>query len=497
MRRAAARFAVAAAFLTAALVLRGPSFVPAVIDIDEGLYMLQAREWLRGGLPYVAAWDMHPVGAPALFALAMALFGDGIWVLRALGAACVGATALALVTIARGGGVAVAPAVATGLLYVAGTTLFGGLATNTEILMAPLTAWAMALAAQARGVAPGVAPSIARIAAMGSLIGVALLIKPVAVFEGSLAWLIAIVPSWRAGGLATGRVLVLAASYAALCATPSIMVAAAYAALGAWEAFLDGAILAPLRYAGGRVPALDALRYVAAALLAVPWLATLAALGCVGGARGPRQAGLRGVAVLWFAATAAAIVAPGQFYPHYFLLALPPLALLATLGARAVARGIGARHVGRLAVAALVLAGLDALTRMAVPRLYDPAGLTRPDPVRAVAAALAAHVAPGDPVWVVNYPPVVHVLAGAGLATRYVFPQHLTGAHAAVTGIDADAEVRRILESRPAALVVYRGWWLQVRPVLRPAIEAALAGSYARVAEIDEALGPVEIWARR
>ena len=69
MRHAAARFAVAAALLTAALVLRGPSFVPAVIDIDEGLYMLQAREWLRGGLPYVAAWDMHPVGAPALFAL--------------------------------------------------------------------------------------------------------------------------------------------------------------------------------------------------------------------------------------------------------------------------------------------------------------------------------------------------------------------------------------------------------------------------------------------
>jgi hypothetical protein len=134
---------------------------------------------------------------------------------------------------------------------------------------------------------------------------------------------------------------------------------------------------------------------------------------------------------------------------------------------------------------------------MAVPRLYDPAGLTRPDPVREVAAALAAHVAPGDPVWVVNYPPVVQVLAGAGLSTRYVFPQHLTGAHAAVTGIDADAEVRRILDSRPAALVVYRGWWLQVRPALRPVIEAALAGSYARVAEIDEALGPVEIWTRR
>ena len=35
-------------FLALALLLRSFSFVAAVIDTDEGLYMLQAREWLDG-----------------------------------------------------------------------------------------------------------------------------------------------------------------------------------------------------------------------------------------------------------------------------------------------------------------------------------------------------------------------------------------------------------------------------------------------------------------
>jgi hypothetical protein len=73
-------------FLALALLMRSFSFVAAVIDTDEGLYMLQAREWLEGRWPITAVWDMHPVGAPAIFAVFMAIFGDGIWVLRALGA---------------------------------------------------------------------------------------------------------------------------------------------------------------------------------------------------------------------------------------------------------------------------------------------------------------------------------------------------------------------------------------------------------------------------
>jgi len=59
------------------LALRWASFLPSVIDWDESLYLLQAREWLRGNWPLSGVWDMHPVGAPALIAAAFLLPAHG------------------------------------------------------------------------------------------------------------------------------------------------------------------------------------------------------------------------------------------------------------------------------------------------------------------------------------------------------------------------------------------------------------------------------------
>ena len=216
-------------FFALALVLRVFSFVAAVIDTDEGLYMLQAREWLRGGWPLVAVWDMHPVGAPAIFAVTMAIFGEGIWVLRVLGAACVAATASALSHAVRYAGGSPAIGLAAGVFYIAHSGLLGGLATNTEILFAPLVGWAMALGL--RGAVDALernkAPRWRDLAMMGGLIGFALTIKPVTFFEGSLAWLILVLPALRLGLIGLPRLFALAAAYAAICATPTLLVAVA------------------------------------------------------------------------------------------------------------------------------------------------------------------------------------------------------------------------------------------------------------------------------
>ncbi|MFC7688664.1 hypothetical protein ACFQY5_02465 [Paeniroseomonas aquatica] len=95
----------AAGLLALAVLLRLPSFLQSVIDPDESLYVLQAREWLRGGWPYVAVWDMHPVGAPALVAAGFAILGESIAAVRLLGAAAVAVTGFLLfrtVVLARG-----------------------------------------------------------------------------------------------------------------------------------------------------------------------------------------------------------------------------------------------------------------------------------------------------------------------------------------------------------------------------------------------------------
>ena len=487
-------------FLVLALLLRSFSFVAAVIDTDEGLYMVQAREWLRGGWPLVAVWDMHPVGAPAIFAVFMAIFGDGIWVLRALGAICVAATASALFNAVRYAGGSPALGLATGILYIAHSGLLGGLATNTEILFAPLVGWAMALGL--RGAVDALerdkAPHWRDLVVMGLLIGVALTLKPVTVFEGALAWLILVLPGFRYGLIGFRRLAAMAAAYAALCAAPTLLCALAYALRGEFALFLEGAFLAPLRYAGSRLSPADSFRFalVAALLLLWAFLLTLPALIRPRNRQGP-LARLRQFGMLWFVAATFAVVLPGQFYQHYFLIWLLPLSLLSALGARQLARYL---RPGMVVIGFQLLIGavaLDAWRVAALPRLDRGIGLGAPDPVRRTAAAVRAEIDPNDPIWVVNYHPVIYVLADAALPTRYAFPAHLAGPFYRVTGIDSYAEITRILESHPRVLVIDRGWWPNVRRRAAILIEAALEEQYELVATVPEERGPVEIWRLR
>lgn len=486
--------------LAAAFLLRAFAFIPAVIDTDEGLYMLQAREWLRGNWPLVGVWDMHPVGAPALFAAAMALLGEAIWVPRLLGVIGAWLTAWALFAIVRFATAPPALGMAAGLLHLAHTTLLGGLATNTEILFAPLTAWSMALALRAarRAIEHAEPPPLAKTVVMGLMIGAALAIKPVAVFEGCLAWALLVGPALWRGLIGWRRLLGHAAAYALLCAAPTLLLGAAYLLKGEFAAFVTGTFVAPLRYAGARVGLADAGRYLLIAAMILLWAFALVppALLRPRATRGP-VALLRRMAVAWFAAATAAVVMPGMYYQHYFLIWLPPLCLLGALGARRLARA--ARPGLVVAAFALIVGGVavDAWRSSTVPRLYGAIGLGGPDPVREVAAALRRVIEPGEPVWIVNYHPTVYVLAQAGLATRYAFPAQLVGPYWRVTGIDPNEEVARILASAPQALVIDRGWWPNVRPRIAAMIEETLAETYDLAAVVQEERGPVEVWRLR
>ncbi|WP_431283241.1 ArnT family glycosyltransferase [Humitalea sp. 24SJ18S-53] len=499
-------WAVPLLMLAAALLFRALSFVPAVVDTDEGLYILQAREWLRGGWPLDAVWDMHPIGAPAVFAIGMAGFGSGIAAVRLLGAVFVALTAWALYGLARTGGVARAPSLGAGVLYAALTTQFGGMATNTELLFAPFVVAALTIGL--RGAVTALdwdeAPRWSSLFWMGLLVGIALTIKPVATPEGCLAFaLLVLVPLWR-GVLGFARGLAMAVVYAGLCALPTLLFALAYAIKGDLAEFLDGSFEAPMRYAGGRHGFSDAAWAVGIAALTVLWPIVLGVVALVG-RRTPegmvpvsspgRRMGVLGLA--WLAAASLAIAGPGMFYIHYFLIWLPPLSLLAALGAWAL---VDRLWPARAALGFSVIIGVvavDAWRVDTIPRLRQGIGLHAPDPVREVARAVAAVIAPGEPVLMANYHSVVIALSGAGLATRYAFPPHFTGLYGGVTGIDIDAEVARVLAERPAAIVVDRGWWHSIRPEVQAMLTTALAEGYVLAASVPEERGMVEVWRRR
>jgi len=494
-RRWAAQAVVPLIMLANALLFRGIGFLFAVIDTDEGLYYVQAREWLRGGWPLVAAWDMHPVGAPAVYAVALTLFGDSVFAIRLLGVLGTAAGGWALYGLVRGAGGPRMLGLAAGVLFIAHTVLLYGLATNTELLFGPFVIAAMAIGVRGavRALDQGVPPGWRDLALMGGLIGLGFSIKPVVTPEGCLAFALLTFPALWRRVLPPGRFAAMAAAYAVLALLPTVLFALAYAARGELAAFIDGSFLAPWRYATERVGATVALQRVQTAVLILFWpflLATIALAhwGIQRGAVGR----LARLCLLWFAVVSIAIIGPGFFYQHYFLLWLPPLAVLAGLGAWRLARLASPRRVGAVFVALILMVAAEAWRQEAAGRLER--GLWVPDPVVEVAKAIRARLKPGESIFIVNYHPVVYGLTDAALPTRFIFPAHLTGGFTEVADIDTAAELRRVLATKPRFVVVDRGWWPQVGPAAAAILDEVLPRDFEIELTVPEERGPVELW---
>jgi len=490
--------------LLATAVFRSTSFVPAVVDTDEGLFMVQAREFLNGGWPLVAAWDMHPIGAPTLFALAFLAFGVSVEAARLLGMICVGATGIALFAAVRSVGAPRAIGLGAGVLYAAQSVLLSGLTTSTELLIAPFVTGAMALGFRATRQAMGpdaTAPGFGTVAAAGLLIGCALLIKQVSAPEGCLVFAFLILPALVRRLLTIGRVVAMALVYALLCATPFLVAGFIYWTQGWLDQYLDGSILAPFRYSLERIAGQEALRRTLAAVttLGFAFLSASIAIGAFRPAEAARPVTLlTGFTVLWFIVAWAAIAGPGFYFAHYFLLWLPALSILAAIGAWRVALVFARPGTTRIVYAGLVgLIGLNAWLTELESRFERGPGWMIRDPVREVAAAVARAAGPNGDAFVANYHPSIYVMSGARLSTRFPFPAHLTGNFEDLSDTNTLVELDRVLASRPKVIVVDRGWMHTMRPEAASRVLAAIAQGYDLFETVAEYRGPVEIWRRR
>lgn len=476
------------AFLGLALLLRAPGFPAAVLDPDEGLYLVQAQAWLNGGWPFLAVWDMHPPGAPALLVPALALMGDPIIALRLVGVVAVAATASLLHALARRLGATPGPALGAGLIYTAYSTMPGGLATNTELLFAPFIALAaLLLLTEARRAAP---PRAGAVFAAGLAAGMAVWVKQVAALEASALWPTMAGCALAGGRLGPRRLLVLAALFALGAGAPSLGVGAGYWVAGHGEAWWHANILAALHYAGPGEELAELRRRLVGAVPALGPLALAALL-----AWRDRTARLL---LPWLAGSALAVAAPMKFYDHYMLILAAPLSLLAAFGLatlvrRAVVPGLQARGLAMLV--ALVMA--MPVGGMLLPRLAEGIGLRGEDPVRATARAAAEALRPGEALFVANWHAATYALAGMPPPTRLAFPAHLSGRDTALAGIDTQAELLRVLALPPGVIVVDPGRWEPIRAEARAAIEAALARDYLLAATIQDGRGPVEVWRHR
>ncbi|MFI8851195.1 glycosyltransferase family 39 protein [Streptomyces sp. 891-h] len=458
-----------AVLLALTVVTRIPSFVRTPWNPDEGYLATQARQLADGGVLYDTVVDRKPPFVPLLYRGAFAVFGDGsLWPVRmaAIVAVLVGAALAASIAARRWGQRSAWTAGACYVFLTIGLKPEDTQAATFEVFMLPWTVAAIWYAERARWLGAGLA---AAGAVLSKQTGGAVLL-PVLV----LLW------QHRAGWGAFARV-------AAGAALPVVSAALAFdpGRFLYWIATGSGSYLSA--EGAGLKPVLRALAGVGLlTLAALPLVVALVRVVRSRAAVPPAgRAPLSGTADLWIwlAASLGAATVGFQFFGHYFLQLVPPLALL----------GAAALHelTARAATAALTATALVACG-------YVGWGFTdsraEVDHARRLADTVRSYTDRKDRVLLWGMHPEGYWLSQRSPASRYLTAGFLTnfsggrgearvGERYAMDG--AWPHFERELRRRPPELIVddSRGKRYGVQQI--PTLRRHLARHYEKVATID------------
>jgi 4-amino-4-deoxy-L-arabinose transferase-like glycosyltransferase len=398
----------------------------APLERDEGEYAVMGQLLLQGEAPFQSAWNMKLPGTAMAYAGSMAVFGQTVAGAR-LGLLFAHLfTVVLLFLLGRallGNAGGLAAAAAHGVLALS-PAMFGPFGHATHFVALFGSAGLLVLV-QALGPSPARSGIDARVLSLprlifaGVLLGLATLMKqPGVVFVAfAAAWLA--LERWRRGR----RLLLEEAVLLAGAAAPLLAVMAWVAAAGTFGRFWFWVV----EYAGaysGVVTVGDAPGILWTMLGAiVPPNAALVALALAGFASPHRR-----LLILLSAFSFLGVSAGLYFRAHYFLLALPAVALLVGAAAQAAADRLGARGAGLAAAAVVAACAQSAWSQRAVLFQLSPqqvvAALYGQNPfLEAVELGryLEEHTQPGDRLAVLGSEPEIYFYARRRPATGYLY----------------------------------------------------------------------------
>ena len=444
--------------LAFALLARAQTLGNPVLGFDEQFYLLVGDRMLRGAVPYVDIFDRKPIGLFLIYAAIRELGGDGFVQYKLVACGFVAVTAFLIYRAARpiSSGFA---ACAAACLYILWLNLIGGeggqaqVFYNLPMLMAAMLAWHV--------VRTGEHAATLGCAAM-LLAGIAIQIKYTAIFEGLFFGTALIWARYRSAGdlRATVGPALLWIGCALL---PTALAALVYWRIGAFQPFVFANFVSMF----GRTPDPSAAEFVGLLKLGALLLPLL--LFCGLGVRGP-HAKLPGsrFPLLWLGAAILGVLLFGSFLaPQYGMPILVPACIAAAPSF------VGRRRAWPVAGVALtaLIVGQVGIARSAFQKGGRAAAMT---------VAQAAQPQHGC-IYVYDGYPALYMLTHSCLPTRWVFPGHLNTRDEAspqALGVDPAAEVRRILATRPEAIVDDAPAYELGNPETRALVETALARDY-------------------
>lgn len=393
------------------MAMRVPSFIRPIMDIDEAEYASIACRMLDGGLPYRDGVEIKFPGTLYMYRWIFMLFGRyNMLAVHIVCALCTFATALICCRIARRLSGEQAGWWAAALYAVFSVGFYSKMqAANTE--MFAVFPAAIAVLVFLRG---------HRFVA-GFFCGVAILFKqpvvllPVGLAVGELVQSVRC--RKRLGPALVADIAIMAGS-----AVVPAVVALYFSASG----ILDDAVFWTWTYIWHHYfPSVQdslILRVLGTPVLFVLALAPAVLLAAVA-----RGAG-RWPILWWLLSMVTAGFIGGRMYGHYFLLSVPPLCVLAGLGAARAWPTPGSRPLLRratIAVTALLAVG-EVTGAMLYEGATDSFWSPKPD-YRQATDYLQTATSPNDRVFVWGWFPALYVLGNRCPSTRFVYAHHLAG----------------------------------------------------------------------
>jgi hypothetical protein len=459
------------AILVFALAYRAPTFGDPILDFDEQLYLTIGDRMLQGQLPYVEMWDRKPLGLFAIYAAIRLLGGDGVIQYQIVAALCAGATAALIYAMARrGAGVGAAMVVA--IAYVLFLNPLHGSGGQSPVLYNGLTALQAWLALKASDSARQRTVIGCALAAM-ALAGLAIQCKYTPVVEGIYFGVVFLV-QFRRVGMTVRAVLGTASAMVALALLPTLIAIGIYWHLGHLDAFVQANFLSVFDRRPFPVERRVEQRMLIALIGGPLLLLAIAKAVRVLRARGSEPGADGGIVAGWCVAALVGFAMLGDVFDFYFIPVLPPLlvfaASLVDLPGRTRAVILGALVVWPFFLSPPPI-GLAARHRAAT---------------MALVSAIRPYVADGKCLYVYDGPTSLYHLSGACVPTRFLYPDHLNNpTETPALGVDAVAEAKRLLATRPGAIVFAdRPLVPRVDVATRAVLLDALKRDYVRVARV-------------
>jgi len=455
-----------------AVILRSPEYGNPDVSLDEEFYLVVADRMIHGALPFVDIWDRKPIGLFLIYALTRMLGGEGFIQYQLVAALFAGATAGVIWAMARRvtGNFG---AICAALAYLFWLNLFSGTAGQSPVFYNLFVAIAAWLAFRANDSEDWRRTLKLGIGAM-ALCGLALQVKYTAVAEGAFLGLWFLWRIWRNGG-GPRRLILAGLAFALLGMAPTLIVTAYYAAIGQLPAFAYANFFSVFDRA--RLPE-RFLRHAAQFFLLVTMPLAIYMPFAVARRWQLRtsDAGRQDFILMigWLIAAAFGFAMIGNFYDHYILPLTVPLfvCVAAVLSRTPIGIAAGALLVGwPIAIGSYPDYSYNQKKR---EKIMEATRATLP-------------YVQGHCLFIFDGPAVIYMTTQACVPTRFVYPDHLSNdveKHA--IGADSVAEMTRVLDSRPGAIITTEA------PVI-PAVNRAnvaqlrerLMKDYVLVAAID------------